>query len=370
MMLTVTGMTVASEGPDRATVQARMGLVSEGDLVRGQLDTVGFAVTAEQAADVHHATLVQASPELAAQDARLGMGPEDGFQAVVMPHDDHLCAGAVAVRASERTAARRVLLIGVFHRARDWDFADRLVFDDFTAWHGPWQPVAVDPLRAELLAALPGDSFVVSNAMHESEHSIEGLIPLLQARQRSLSIVPVLVPYMAWERLEELAGQLAAALADAIEAHGWQLGRDLAVVISSDAVHYGPDFDHASFGTDAAAYQQAVARDAALAESTFAGPLAAARAHELLATLVEADDVRRYRLPWCGRFSVPFGMELVRRTAERLGRPLPTGSVLATGTSLTGPQLAVSDATRRAGLSVTAPANLHHWVGYVAAGWR
>ena len=31
----------------------------------------------------------------------------------------------------------------------------------------------------------------------------------------------------------------------------WELGRDLAIVVSSDAVHYGPDFDHAPFGTDA-----------------------------------------------------------------------------------------------------------------------
>ena len=78
----------------------------------------------------------------------------------------------------------------------------------------------------------------------------------------------------------------------------------------------------------------------------------------LLETLVDPADVRRYQLPWCGRFSVPFGMELVRRTAERLGGPVPEGAVLATGTSLSDPRLAVSEATLAAGLGTTAPSNL------------
>lgn len=360
----------AAEPPARAEIQAQMGLASEGDLVRGQLDTVGFAVTRDQAEDVHRAALAAAAGFLAAQDARLGMTAEDGFVAAVVPHDDHLYAAEVAVRATERIAARRVILVGVFHRARDWDLADRLVFDSFEAWHGPWGPVRVDPLREELVAALPADAVVVSNAMHEREHSLEGLTPLLQARQRELTIVPVLVPYMGWERMSELAERLSAALAASIETHDWKLGADLAVVISSDAVHYGPDFDHAPFGTDAAAYRRAVDRDRMLAERFLAGALRADAARGLLETLVDPADGRTYRIPWCGRFSIPFGMELVRRTAERLGRRAPVGTVLATGTSLTGPQLAVSDATLAAGLGTTAPANLHHWVGYVAAGWR
>ncbi len=360
----------AAEPPTRAEVQAQMGLASEGDLVRGQLDTVGFAVTRAQAEDVHRAALAAPGEALAAQDARLGMTSGDGFVAAVIPHDDHLYAGAVAVHASERIAARRVLLIGVFHRARDWDLSDRLVFDSFTAWHGPWGPVPVDPLREELLAALPAGDVVVSNAMHEREHSLEGLVPLLQARQPELAIVPVLVPHMGWDRMSDLADHLASALAAAVERHGWVLGRDLAIVISSDAVHYGPDFDHAPFGTDASGYQRAVDRDRMLAERFLGGPLRAEAARGLLETLVDPDSVRTYRLPWCGRFSIPFGMEMVRRTAERLGRPVPLGTVLRYGSSLSEPQLAVTETTLAAGLGTTAPSNLHHWVGYVTVGWR
>jgi len=360
----------AAEPPTRDEVRALMGLASEGDLVRGQLDTVGFPVTTVQAEDVHRAALTVAGASLAAQDQRLAMGPDDGFVAGVCPHDDHLYAGSVAIHLTERISAPRVILIGVFHRARDWDLSDRLVFDRFTAWHGPWAPVPVDPLREQLLAALPADAVVVDDAMHEREHSLEALVPLLQAHHRDVTTVPILVPYMGWERLSQLADLLSGAVAGAIRSNGWQLGRDLAIVISSDAVHYGPDFDHAPFGIDAAGYQRAVDRDRTMAERFLAGPLTAEAAHELLATLVDERDVRSYRIPWCGRFSIPFGMELLRRTSERLGRPVPAGTVLATGTSISGPQLPVSQATRTAGLGTTAPSNLAHWVGYVASGWR
>jgi len=35
------------------------------------------------------------------------------------------------------------------------------VFDEFENWHGPWKPVPVDPLRDELVEALPPESVVV-----------------------------------------------------------------------------------------------------------------------------------------------------------------------------------------------------------------
>ncbi len=53
---------------------------------------------------------------------------------------------------------------------------------------------------------------------------------------------------MGFERMQALAGDLGVALAEAMKAHGWKLGRDVAVVISSDAVHYGDDFGYVPFG--------------------------------------------------------------------------------------------------------------------------
>jgi hypothetical protein len=80
--------------------------------------------------------------------------------------------------------------------------------------------------------------------------------------------------------------------------------------------------------------------------------------------------VRRYRIPWCGRFSIPFGLELLRKTARNTGLPVPRGTVYRYATSLSEPELPVEIETRRGGLGYTAPSNLHHWVGYAAVGYR
>ena len=347
--------------PTRAEVEGQMGLRSEGDLVRGQLDTVGFPLTAAQAEDIV-ATAVRL-------EGLAGGGPGEPLVGGVCPHDDHLYAARVYVHLTQRIAAPRVLLVGVFHKAREWQLADRVVFDSFQAWHGPWGPVAVDPLRDELIKGLDASSYVVDNAMHCREHSLEALVPFVQAARRDVTIVPVLVPSMGWGRIDALTGEMAAALAGAMARHGWQLGRDLAIVVSSDAVHYGDDFDHLPFGTDAEGYQRAVARDLDLARGHLEGPLAADRLAGLLGELVEESDVRRYRIPWCGRFSIPFGLELLRKTAALSGGGVPHGTLLRYGTSLSEPQLPVAQATRDAGLGTTAPSNLHHWVGYAAVGY-
>ena len=347
--------------PTRAEVDAEMGLASAGDRVRGQLDTVGFAVDREQALDVvETAVRLEGGREALTGEALVGG---------VCPHDDHLYAARVYVHLTERIEASRVLLVGVFHRARRWGVSDRVVFDAFDAWHGPWGPVPVDPLRAELVAAMRPASYLVDNGMHDAEHSLEALVPFLQSANRDVSIVPILIPYMDWARIDELTSELASALSAAMDRNGWRLGRDVAIVASSDAVHYGDDFDHAPFGTDAEAYTHAVARDLELTRSHLEGPISAARLAGLLDRLVNESDVRSYRIPWCGRFSVPFGLELLRKVADQTGEGIPVGDLLRYGTSLSEPQLPVSQATRDAGLGYTAPSNLHHWVGYAAVGF-
>jgi len=368
LCLSTSGNAIENPGPSRAEVEAMMGLPSEGDLVRGQLDTVGFVVGPAAAEEVVAAAVRLEQESLTEQDDRLGMALGDGFIGGVCPHDDHLYAGRVYVHLTERITAPRVLLIGVFHKARLWDLKDRIVFDSFEAWHAPWEPMRVDPLRGELIAALPDDAYVIDNTMHCREHSLEALLPFLQRGHPERTIVPILVPYMGWDRLTEITDRLASAVAEIMKTNGWRLGRDLAIVISSDAVHYGPDFDHAPFGTDAEAYEQAIARDTGLARDHLEGPLDPNKLHGLLDTLIDPDDLS-YRLPWCGRFSVPFGLELLRKIAADTGGGNPEGTLLRYGTSLSEPELPVSAETRENGLGYTAPSNLHHWVGYAAVGY-
>jgi len=83
----------------------------------------------------------------------------------------------------------------------------------------------------------------------------------------------------------------------------------------------------------------------------------------------EGDVVRVYKLPWCGRFSVPFGVKLLGDVAEKTGMGTPEGHFLRYATSLSEPMLPVSQKTLDAGLGTTAPSNLHHWVGYATVGF-
>jgi len=365
--LNVVGAT--SPAPTRAEVEDGMGLRSEGDVVRGQRDTTGFVVTAVQAEDVISTAIRLEQKAIKERDRALVISPEHGYIGGVCPHDDHLYAARAYVHLTERITAPRVVLIGVFHAARLWDLENVLVFDDFENWHGPWGPVAVDPLREEIIAVLGEDSYVVDNAMHCREHSLEALVPFLQHRNHEVSILPILIPYASWDRLSGLSDELSTVLAQVMKANGWRLGRDIAIVVSSDAVHYGPDFDHAPFGTDAAGYQRAVDRDEALAHDHLEGPIDSEKLAALEYTLVDQDDVRVYKLPWCGRFSVPFGVKLLGDLAEKTGAGTPEGHFLRYATSLSEPMLPVSQETLDAGLGTTAPSNLHHWVGYTTVGF-
>ena len=356
------------QGPTRAEVEKMMGLRSEGDRVRGQMDTVGFVVEGVPAEDVVLTAVELEHDSLAAQDRRLGMAADDGFIGGICPHDDHLYASRVYVHLTERITAPKVILIGVFHRAKSWGLRDRIVFDSFDAWHGPWGEIEVDSMRNELISALPSASYVVDNAMHCREHSLEAIVPFLQRDYPNRTIVPILVPHMGWDRMEEVSDELAAALASIMQTHGWQLGTDVAVLVSSDAVHYGPDFDHAPFGTDAEAYEKATARERSLALDHLVGNLDPSEVHKIFSTLVDPDSLE-YRLPWCGRFSIPFGLELLRKLSLSTTGKIPYGTLLRYGTSLSEPELPVSPATRASGLGYTAPSNFHHWVGYAAVGY-
>src|SRR5207245_1861154 len=110
------------------------------------------------------------------------------------------------------------------------------------AWRTPDGPAPVSPLRAEILRRLPAHAALQDAAMHDSEHSIEALVYWLRHARPDVTIVPVLAPAGPWERLVELAELLRTALDDALAARGLVLGRDVALAISADAIHYGADF--------------------------------------------------------------------------------------------------------------------------------
>lgn len=341
--------------PTLEEVRRDMGIPSHGLELRGQRDSVGFAFRADQMAKVWDLSATPPAPD------SLGPPPTPGVAAVICPHDDYLYAGRVYRRVLPLITARTVVLVGVFHRYRRFGAHDQLVFDPYQAWRTPDGPLPVSSLRDELIAALRREDFAKDAAMHDSEHSLEALAYWLKHIRPDVEIVPIIVPAASFERLEQLADHLGKALAEVMTAQGLTLGQDVAIAISTDAVHYGPDFKHTPYGEGGiAAYTKAVANDMGLLRGPLNGPLTRAKIRQLYATFVNPEHPDDYRLTWCGRFAVPLGLLLLERITRDLGAPV--GHPIAYATSVGWPELPVRDL----GIGATAPASLYHFVGYPA----
>lgn len=338
--------------------------------VRHPVDLVGYTHTAEGiAAVVEHAAEAEAA-QLEEVRIRLGFEASTRLTAAISPHDDYAYAQRAYVHVYPYLKARHVILVGVAHKARNFPESEgKLVFDSFDAWSGPYGEVEISPLRAALLETLPASNVFVSNELHGVEHSLEGMVPFLQHHNRDAAIVPILAPYMEWDRLLDLADRTAHALAQTMKEKGLSLGDDVAILISSDSVHYGDcgwgGKTFADFGTDGAGYDKAVARDRSLIDDHLTGAISVAGLEDFFRKVV-ADDVHEYRITWCGRFSIPFGLATLAGIHSELGLPALRGDLLRYATTL--------DPGRSdpgvPGLGVTAGANLHHWVGFASIAYR
>jgi MEMO1 family protein len=214
-------------------------------------------------------------------------------------------------------------------------------------------------LRDELVGALPAGMAAKDPAAHDSEHSIEGIAYFLRHARPDVEIVPVIVPVASFERLSEMASQFASALAGAMKKRGWQLGRDVAIVISADGTHYGEDFKFSPYGAGGTkAFDRAMDDDRKLMRDTLGGLISAEKMRAFYATVVDPANPDQYRRTWCGRFSVTLGTMLVEETAHRLGMATPRTVPLSLGVSVDTPELAL----RGLGMGPTAPANLYHFV--------
>lgn len=290
--------------------------------------------------------------------------PEAGVAGLLCPHDDYVYAGRMYRRLVPLVRAKTVLLVGVFHQYRRFGAKDALVFDSYRAWRSPDGEIRVSSLREDLLARMPASDILRNNAMQDSEHSVEAIAFWLKHQDPKVEIVPILVASASFERLQELASRLGRVLADSMASRGWILGRDVSIIISSDGIHYGQDFNHTPHGLGGpAAYARAVELDLQLLRGPLAGPVSAAKARAFFESVVDPGHPDQYRRPWCGRFSVPFGLMLMAEAARRQGSSAVTGHPVAFGTSIGFPQVPVKDL----GLGATAEANLFHFVSYPGA---
>lgn len=338
--------------PTLAQVRADMVVPSRGD-TRGRLDSLGYALSAAAMETVWVRSALPPLPE------SLGAMPAPGVAAIVCPHDDFSYAGRVYRRVIPLVTARTVVLFGVFHGYRRFGEHDRVVIDPYRRWTAPDGLVPVSDLRDALLARLPRADWTQDTTAADLEHSLEPLVCWLRHVNPGVEIVPILVPASPFARLESIADDLAAALRAEMDARHWTLGRDLAIAISADAIHYGPDFRQVAFGEGTpASYEKAVAKERSLLAGPLSGRLSVQGIETLYDTYVDPAHPDVYRWTWCGRFSVPLGLLVLDRLTRDSGGAF--GHAVAYSTSLASPELPLADV----GMRPTAPSDLWHWVGY------
>ena len=338
---------------------------------RGIADPVGFAHRASHMNEVMRR--IEEGEGGRMRDALLaasGVAREDAWRVAIAPHDDYAYASFMYPVALSNVKARTVFVFGVAHKARAFGLENRVVFDGFTHWNGPYGDVPVSGLREAVREQLDEGLHVVHDEMQAVEHSVEAKIPFLQHFNRDVELVPILVPAMPHARMREIAAPLARAIAKVARERKLRWGADFAIVISTDAVHYGDEDwggrNFARYGTGEEGYREALAHERALLTDCLAGTLAPGRAALFSGYTVREDDWREYKWTWCGRYSVPFGLLVAWNLQQALGAEPLDGKVLGYSTSIEAPRIEVGDL---GGMGVTAPANPRHWVGYAAVGY-
>lgn len=350
-------------------VLSRITIPAQGDL-RGLVDTVGFAHRAEQMDFV-----VQKAEELEKEailknQKKFGLTEDSRFIFGICPHDDYMLAGRTYVHIQRYIHAKTVILLGNAHWSETFKIRNRFIFGDFKEWRGPYGPIPISSLRAEILKELPENDYTVNRTVVATEHSLEALVPFLQHYNRNVEIVPILVPFTEWRRMDRLADDLAGAVARVLKRHGLKLGEDVAILCSTDGQHYGDYgwsyYNYHPFGCTPDGYKKAMALDEELVTRYLTGPATTERVHKLFGRLIDEKNISNYRITWCGRFSVTMATDFAIHLTEKMQHRRLQGVFLRHSSSIHDRWLPLW----KLGMGITGDTNLHHFVTYIAVGFK
>jgi MEMO1 family protein len=291
----------------------------------------------------------------------------DNLIAAISPHDDYLYAGRVYFPLYKILRTKEVIIFGVTHgtvRKEMNDPKNILIFEDYKYWHGPYKSVEVSPLRDFIKNNLNKEYFITSDKAQNIEHSIEALIPFLQHYNRGIKITPIMVTEMSYERMKNIAEELSGIIEKYIKNNNLKLGKDIFFLMSTDANHYGEDFDNSPYGEDEKAHKTATEIDKNIANSSLTGDMNETKIKELIAKLWP-DSTNTVKPLWCGRYPVPFGLLTTIDIIHKIKNQEIDGEVFKYSDTWTGKVLSVKNTH----LGLTAPFSLKHWVGFLSAGF-
>ncbi len=280
--------------------------------------------------------------------------------AAISPHDDYLYAARVYYPLYRVLRAKEVVIFGVTHgdvRPEIGDPHNVIILDNFKYWRGPEHNISISPLREFIKSRLDTSYFIVSDNAHVLEHSIEALLPFLQYYNPEIEITPIMVTQMPFGRMDTISDQLSSIISDYIKQNHLVPGKDIAFLMSSDADHYGRDFNNIPFGEDAKAHQEATDNDRRIASEDLDGLLTSQKVDNLITQLKS--------IVWCGKYSVPFGLLTSEKIIFKLSGRQLDGKVLRYSDSYTESVLPL----KNTGMGTTAPASYKHWCGWLSGAY-
>lgn len=316
-------------------------------------DTIGFAQYDWQLDSIYNRLQLKDTPNTKA------------WKTVISPHDDYKYAGKLYHTSLEGVNANTVILIGVAHSARNYSLQDKIIFGNHTHWKSPYGKLKVSDLNKAIQEKLAAKSFIVHDSMQELEHSLEAIVPFLHKKNKDLEIIPILVPYINYKTIDAISADLSNVVSEILKANNLHFGKDVAIVISNDAVHYGTENwsrDLAPYGVDDVGTQKAVAHDKRLINEYLTGSLSMDKVKNFTSETVQENDYKEYKWVWCGRYSVPFGLAFANKLNLLQNKVPLNGAFLGYQSSIDHPLIKVEDLH----MGTTAIATQKHWVAYAS----
>ena len=176
--------------------------------------------------------------------------PATPCNVLVVPHAGYAYSGATAAYAYgavDRKKIRRVILLAPSHRYGIRDLAVVPMADAVST------PLGVIPLDTALRDSLLNSPFFRGDdGVHRAEHSTQIQYPFLQRLLGEFTLLPVITGSLSPAAADRFADAIRPFLTD-----------DTLLVVSSDFIHYGADFDYEPFPEDTEAKTRALNLDAA-----------------------------------------------------------------------------------------------------------
>lgn len=286
--------------------------------------------------------------------------------AAISPHDDYLYAGKIYYPIYKLIKAKEIIIFGVTHgtvRKAINDPQNIIILDEFDFWKGPYGNVKVSELRDEIKSRLNADFYQVNNFAHSLEHSVEALIPFLQHYNREMQITPIMVTKMSFERMDSIAAKLSEIVFNYSKQKNLKLGKDLFILISNDANHYGEDFNNYPYGLDDVAHKKATDEDKRIAYK-FNGEISTEKIADISDELWTEKNAKEIYPLWCGRYPIVLGLLTSTHLAKKLGKDI-SGKLFCYSDTFSEKVLSFKETK----MGLTAPFSLRHWVGLLSAGF-